>query len=89
MDGPKTASEKTGRGRARVIGLGLDDSGGHIRFTSGDGFVLLGGSDAAHGEMQRQAGRIMAEARRRGLCLERLTREQYETLVEIVNQVGR
>ena len=77
---PETAR----RGQARLVGLGLDDSGGHVRFTVGDGFTLIGGSAGAHLEMQRRAEWILEEIRRRGFSLDCLTRAQYDELQDIV-----
>ncbi|MDR1534424.1 MAG: hypothetical protein LBU64_04920 [Planctomycetota bacterium] len=77
---------RVGRGRARIIGLGLDDPDGHFRFTGGDGYALIGGSGPVHGEMRRRIGLILAEAERRGINPERLTREQCNILAEIANR---
>ncbi|MDR2391800.1 MAG: hypothetical protein LBE84_09005 [Planctomycetota bacterium] len=77
---PETAR----RGQARLVGFGLDDSGGHVRFTVGDGFTLIGGSADSHLEMQNRAEWILGEIRRRGFSLGSLTRAQYEELLDIV-----
>lgn len=76
------------RGRAVVVGLGLDDSGGHIRYTKGKGFELYGGSECAHTEMQRRAKLIQDEIDRMGIVMERMTREQYQMVQNIVERVN-
>ncbi len=76
------------RGRAVVVGLGLDEADGHVRYTKGEGFELCGGSDEAHREMQRRAKRIRDEMTRLGIPSERMTYDQYLTLREIVERVN-
>lgn len=76
------------RGKARVVGLGLDDSGGHVRYTKGEAFELYGGSQTAHDEMQRRARRILDEIAKLGISLDRMTYEQYEQLRDIVDRVN-
>jgi hypothetical protein len=83
------APSRTRRGKAVVVGLGLDDPEGHVRYTRGDGFELYGGSDSSHGEMQRLVRIINAEASRLGICLEHMTYEQYEKLKAVVDSVNR
>lgn len=76
------------QGRAVVVGLGLDDSGGHVRYTRGEAFELIGGSEEAHSEMQRRIVRIREEIAKRGICLDRMTYEQYQEIRELVERVG-
>lgn len=76
------------QGRAVVVGLGLDDSGGHVRYTRGEAFELIGGSEEAHDEMQRRIVIIREEIAKRGICLDRMTYEQYQEIRELVERVG-
>lgn len=76
------------RGRAVVIGYGLDDCGGHFRYTKSNGTELFGGSDRAHCEMQRRAARIQEEIDELGICLDQMTFEQFQQVREIVERVG-
>lgn len=76
------------RGRALLLGYGLDDSQGHVRYTRGTCFELFGGSDQAHDEMQRQALRIQEEIDRLGFSLDGMTYEQFEVLRGIVERVN-
>lgn len=76
------------QGRAVVVGFGLDDSGGHIRYTRGEAFELIGGSEEAHGEMQRRITLIREEIARRGICLDRMTYEQYQEIRDLVERAG-
>lgn len=79
---------RTRRGRAVLIGYGLDDADGHVRITRGQAFELYGGSDAAHDEMQRRALMIREEAEALGISLERMTFEQYQVVQGIVHRVN-
>ena len=81
-------SGRVRRGRAVVVGLGLDDAKGHIRYTRGESYQLYGGSEAAHREMQRRAKIIHEEMAKQGISLDRMTLEQYRTLLDIVHRVN-
>lgn len=81
-------SERVRRGRGMVIGLGLDDSGGHVRYTRGDAFELWGGSEKAHDDMQKYAARINQEIADLGISLERMTYAQYLQICDIVERVN-
>ena len=85
-DNPPSARVK--RGRAVLVGYGLDDNGGHIRYTSGNGIELFGGSDSAHGEMQRRALRIQEEIAKLGISLDGMTYEQYQLARDIVERAN-
>lgn len=76
------------RGKAVLLGYGLDDSLGHVRYTRGNGFELFGGSEQAHREMQRQTSVILEESERLGISLDGMTYEQFETLRGIVERVN-
>ena len=76
------------RGRAILIGYGLDDNGGHIRYTRGKAVELFGGSEDAHCEMQRRAEAIQDEIASHGICLDRMTYEQYQTVQDIVARIN-
>lgn len=76
------------RGRAMVIGLGLDDSGGHVRYTRSDVFELWGGSEKAHADMQKYAARINQEIADLGISLERMTYAQYLQICAIVDRIN-
>jgi len=71
-----------------VVGLGLDESGGHVRYTKGEGYELRGGSDESHREMQRRASIIRDEMDRLGIKGERMTYDQYVALRKVVDRVN-
>ncbi len=84
----RLAPARVKRGRAVLVGYGLDESEGHIRYSRGASVELYGGSFAAHEEMQRRAAVIQEEAARLGISLDGMTYEQYLAVREIVDRVN-
>lgn len=82
------ASTSVREGRARLFGLGLDDTAGHFRYTNAEGVELFGGSDGAHAEMQRRALIIQKQLDDLGISLDRMTYEQYLVAKDIVDKVN-
>lgn len=82
------AASRIKRGRAILVGYGLDDAAGHLRFTRGDSMELYGGSREAHEEMQRRAAAIQGEAARLGISLEGMTYEQYLVMRDVVERMN-
>lgn len=76
------------RGRAVLVGYGLDDADGHVRYSRGQATELYGGSERAHQEMQERAQRIHEEIARLGISLEHMTYEQFLQVREIVDRVN-
>jgi hypothetical protein len=63
-------AERRNRKFAMVVGVAFDGEDGHYRQTSGDNFVLVGGSEETHEVMQDKAIHLNEELRRRGKRLE-------------------
>jgi hypothetical protein len=53
-----------------LLGMAFDNSDGHTRLTSGDNFVLVGGSQETHAVMQETAVKIKEKLDKRGKRLE-------------------
>ena len=68
-----------------LLGLGLDNEDGHVRFTKGENFRLFGGSQETHEEMQDKAIRFNEELKKRDKRLEDINREE---LGEIADSIG-
>jgi hypothetical protein len=66
------------------VGIGLD-SDGHKRVTTGENFVLAGGTRETHEDMTEKAIKINEKLRERGKQLEQVTREEFD---DIANSVG-
>ena len=64
----KAAGKKTKK--AAILGLAFDAEDGHTRLTRGKNFVLCGGSDETHAQMQETATKLNEHLDRRGRRLE-------------------
>lgn len=79
------ANAKLKRARKAVmLGVGLD-SDGHKRVTSGENFLLAGGSKETHEEMTEKAIKINEKLTARGKQLENVSREEFD---DIAHEVG-
>lgn len=79
---------RTRRGKAVLLGFGLDDSAGHVRYTHADDYELLGGSETTHESMQAMALKIRQELEKLGFSLDNLNREQLDEVRAIVERVS-
>jgi hypothetical protein len=84
----RLAPSRVKRGRAVLVGYGMDDAGGHVRYSRGSSVELYGGSPGVHAEMQKRAARIQDEIARLGISLDGMTYEQYLAVKEIVDRVN-
>jgi len=75
-------ASNSGSRQALLLGLGLDNEDQHVRITRGEEFVLLGGSQNTHQQMQETAVRVSEEIARRGKRMADLSKDEF---VEIVN----
>ncbi len=66
---PAKSSAKA-KGKAGLLGVGLDNEDGHKRVTSGEGFVLVGGSAETHERMTETTLKTFEELKRRDRTLE-------------------
>lgn len=81
-------SPKIRQGRARLLGVGLDDASGHFRYTRTEGMELYGGSSDAHARMQRRAEVIRERLNDLGISLDHMTYEQYLVAKKIVDNIN-
>jgi hypothetical protein len=77
------ASKKKGRGKAVMLGLGLD-SDGHKRVTTGQNFLLMGGSEETHEVMTEKVIKINEKLAAKGKQLENVSREEFEDIAHAV-----
>jgi len=70
--------------KALLLGLGLDNQDGHVRYTKGPNFHLLGGSHETHEEMQDKAIRFNEELKKRDKRLEDVCREEFHEIADTV-----
>lgn len=81
-------SARVNHGRAVLVGYGLDEDDGHIRYTRCGTMDLYGGSDKAHVEMQKRALLIQEEIAKLGITLDGMTYEQYQVVRDIVERAN-
>lgn len=68
-----------------LMGLGLDNSDGHVRITRGENFHLLGGSHETHEQMQEHAIKINEKLKERSKTLESVSEKEF---TDIAAEVG-
>ncbi len=77
------ASKQKRRPKAVILGLGLD-SDGHKRLTTGQNFLLVGGSEETHNVMTEKVIKINEKLAGKGKQLEQLSREEFDDLARSV-----
>jgi hypothetical protein len=78
------AKKKNLRRKGLLLGLGLD-SDGHKRLTTGNNFMLVGGSKETHDVMTEKAIKINEKLAAKGKHLEEVSHEEFD---EIAQSVG-
>ena len=63
-----------------LLGLGLDNAGGHVRMTRGENFHLYGGSQETHERMQESCIKFNERLARLGKKMEQLEGKQLREL---------
>ena len=78
---PKKPAPK--RGKALMVGLGLDHDG-HKRLTTGENFALVGGSHETHELMTEKAIKINEKLHAKGKRLEDVSHEEFDDIAQSV-----
>lgn len=69
--------------KATLLGVGLD-SDGHKRITTGDNFMLVGGTEETHEQMTEKAIKINEKLKARGKQLEEVSHAEFRDIAEEV-----
>lgn len=69
-------------GKAGLLGVGLDNSDGHKRITTGEQFVLVGGSQETHERMTETVVKTFEELKRRDRRLENVDRRELAEIID-------
>ncbi|MGH7946635.1 MAG: hypothetical protein ACREH8_12505 [Opitutaceae bacterium] len=69
-DSSKPARKKRQPKISGIIGVGLDNEDGHKRITTGEKFILVGGSEGTHERMTETIVKTFEELKRRDKQLE-------------------
>ena len=72
------------KAEALLLGLGLDNKDGHVRYTKGPNFHLFGGSQETHEEMQEKAVHFNEELKKRDKRLEDIDREEFHDIADTI-----
>ncbi|MEN9635404.1 MAG: hypothetical protein RL077_3808 [Verrucomicrobiota bacterium] len=65
-----------------IIGVGLDNEDGHKRLTSGDKFVLIGGSQDTHDRMTETMIKTFEELKRRDKPIEKVDPRELAEIID-------
>ena len=68
---------------AALLGVGLDNSDGHKRITTGEQFAIVGGSEETHGRMTETVVKTFETLKTRGKQLEQV---EPKELAEILHR---
>jgi hypothetical protein len=66
-----------------LVGLGLDNQDGHKRFTQGEEFLLVGGSQQTHERMQDVAIHVTESLKNKG---KRLQDAEIQEVIDLVQK---
>jgi hypothetical protein len=67
--------------RAALFGVGLDNDDGHKRITTGEKFVILGGSQETHERMTETVVKTFEELKQRGKPLEVVNPKELSEII--------
>lgn len=76
---------KAAKTRGHLLGVGLDDSDGHVRITRGDNFSLMGGSQETHEQMQETAIKFNEQLQKRGKPMEQLSKDEFLDIMDKIH----
>ena len=68
--------------RAALFGVGLDNTDGHKRITTGEKFVILGGSEETHERMTETVVKTFEELKQRGKPLEGVGPKELSEIID-------
>lgn len=67
--------------KAALFGVGLDNEDGHKRITTGEKFVILGGSEETHERMTETVVKTFEELKQRGKPLEVVSPKELSEII--------
>ena len=75
-------TKKKRKSRAGLLGVGLDNEDGHKRITTGEKFVLVGGSEETHERMTETVVKTFEELKRRDRQLEEVEPKELADILK-------
>jgi hypothetical protein len=67
---------------AALLGIGLDNTDGHKRITTGEKFAIFGGSEETHERMTETVVKTFEELKQRGKPLEEVEPRELSEIIE-------
>jgi hypothetical protein len=81
-DSSKPTRKKRRSKLAGILGVGLDNEDGHKRITTGDQFLLVGGSQETHERMTETMVKTFEELKRRDKRLESVDPRELGDIID-------
>ncbi len=78
---PRRRRQPKPKAKAGLLGLAFDNDDGHKRVTSGDQFLLVGGSQEKHEFMTETVLKTFEELKRRAKRLETVNPQELEEIL--------
>jgi hypothetical protein len=75
-------TRKRRRKHAALLGLGLDNEDGHKRITSGEQFLIVGGSQETHEQITETVVKTFEELKRRAKRLENVDPKELGEIID-------
>ncbi|HZZ19417.1 MAG TPA: hypothetical protein VFE25_08615 [Opitutaceae bacterium] len=76
------SKKKEKPGKAALLGLGLDNSDGHKRVTTGEKFAIVGGSAETHERMTETVVKTFEALKQRGKHLEEVRPRELAEIIK-------
>ena len=67
--------------KAALLGVGLDNQDGHKRVTTGEKFLIVGGSEETHERMTETVVKTFEELKQRGRPLETVNPKELSEII--------
>jgi len=77
----KPVRKRRKKTRATLLGVGLDNDDGHKRITTGEKFLILGGSEETHERITETLVKTFEELRQRGKPLEEVETKELSEII--------
>lgn len=74
--------KKRSKGKRRLYGLGFDHKDGHLRYTRGPNYDLIGGSETTHSVLQEKAVKFNEKLKKRCKTLNEISPKEFYDIGE-------
>ena len=77
----KPVRKRRKKAHAALLGVGLDNNDGHKRITTGEKFLILGGSEETHERITETVVKTFEELKQRGKPLEEVETKELSEII--------